>query len=240
MEKQVIAEKNKVHLRVWGDYACFSRPEMKVERVSYDVMTPSAARGILEAIYWKPQIRWVIDKIRVLRPIKFVNIRRNEVADRVVKPQKSYLSGEENLPIGFYIEDSRQLRAATLLQNVEYVIEAHFIILSGVDSPKKHFEMFKRRAKKGQYFQQPYFGCREFIAHFEWCETTPELEYKELMGTRDLGYMLHDLLFIQDTNGKIVESNKGKKVRAEPRFFRAEMIDGVINIPPLDSPETTA
>ena len=198
-----------IKLRVWGDYALFTRPEMKVERVSYDVMTPSAARGILEAIYWKPAIRWVIDSIHVLKPIRFQNIRRNELANRVSVNKKDM---EGNKPICRYIEDDRQQRASMLLRDVEYVIEAHFEFTSNEDGKEgKHLDMFKRRAEKGQCFHRPYFGCREFPVSFEWCAEVPESSMK---GERDLGYMLHDIDF--DNN-------------MTPRFFRAVMQSGKID-----------
>ncbi len=198
-----------IKIRVWGDYALFTRPEMKVERVSYDVMTPSAARGILEAIYWKPAIRWVIDRIHVLRPVRFDNIRRNELASRV-SVNKSDMQGDR--PVCRYIEDDRQQRASMVLRDVEYVIEAHFE-LTGFDAsdPGKHLAIFERRVKKGQCFHRPYFGCREFPVNFEWCDEAPE---PVLIGERDLGYMLHDIDFENDMT---------------PHFFRAVMRDGVID-----------
>lgn len=216
--------KNCVALRVWGDFACFTRPEMKVERVSYDVITPSAARGVLEAIYWKPEIVWVVDRLHVLKPIRFTNIRRNELGS--VGPSertlKAYLSGTKTEPLMQVIEDDRQQRAATLLQDVDYVIEAHYEVRSGKEPPQKHFEMFKRRASKGQCFQQPYLGCREFIAGFAWHEGNGPSVDESLNGTRDLGFMLHDIDFENDVT---------------PRFFRATMIDGVIEVPRIQSNE---
>ncbi|QEG25235.1 type I-C CRISPR-associated protein Cas5c [Mariniblastus fucicola] len=220
-------EKNRVSLRIWGEFACFTRPEMKVERVSYDVMTPSAARGVLEAIYWKPEIRWVVRKIHVLQPIRFTNIRRNELggvgpSDRTLK---SYLGGEKTNVLAQVIEDDRQQRAATILQNVEYIIEAHYEVIKGNDPPQKHYEMFKRRASKGQCFQRPYLGCREFVADFEWYEGDPPAADISLAGERDLGFMLHDIDF---QNGMT------------PRFFRATMKGGVIEVPQLYSSEVKA
>jgi CRISPR-associated protein Cas5d len=199
-----------VTLKVWGDYALFTRPEMKVERVSYDVMTPSAARGILEAIYWKPAIRWIIDRIHVLKPIRFENIRRNELSNKISAPAKTIKEGDQ--PIGQSIEKDRQQRASLVLKNVEYVIEAHFE-LSGSDytDPGKHLAIFERRVKKGQCFHRPYFGCREFPVNFEWCDVIPESMLTE---QQDLGYMLHDLDF---------------KDGISPRFFRAVMHNGVID-----------
>ncbi|MFO7754136.1 MAG: type I-C CRISPR-associated protein Cas5c [Desulfobacteraceae bacterium] len=198
-----------IKLRVWGDYALFSRPEMKVERVSYDVMTPSAARGILEAIYWKPEIRWTVDRIHVLKDIRFENIRRNELSNKAWVSGKAMKEG--NSPVCQYIENDRQQRASMVLKDVDYVIEAHFEQTeSDGAEPGKHLAVFERRAKKGQCFHHPYFGCREFPVKFEWCETIPE---SILTGERDLGFMLHDIDF---------------ENRMTPQFFRAIMKDGVI------------
>lgn len=198
-----------IKLRIWGDYALFTRLEMKVERVSYDVMTPSAARGILEAIYWKPAIRWVVDRIHVIRPIRFENIRRNELANRVSVNQRDM---EEEKLVCRYIEDDRQQRASMVLRNVEYVVEAHFEITGSDDSdPGKHLAIFERRVKKGQCFHRPYFGCREFPVHFEWCDELPASAH---MGKQDLGFMLHDIDFANDMT---------------PHFFRAVMENGVID-----------
>jgi CRISPR-associated protein Cas5d len=230
-------EKNRVRLKVWGDYACFTRPEMKVERVSYDVMTPSAARGVLEAVYWKPQIRWVVDRIHVLRPIRFTNIRRNEVASKAPKPPRDLLTGGTGKPLALVIEDDRQQRATTLLEDVAYLIEAHFEVLDPSEQAPKHYEIFKRRAEKGQCFHHPYLGCREFVADFAWFEGEPSTADSALRGERDLGWMLHDIEFIPDKSGPIIESNRGRKVRAEPRFFRAIMRNGVIEVPSLSAEE---
>ena len=199
-----------VKLRVWGDYALFTRPEMKVERVSYDVMTPSAARGILEAIYWKPAIRWVIDRIHVLKSIQFENIRRNELSNKVSISAKTIREG--NQPVCQYIEDDRRQRASLVLKDVGYIIEAHFE-LTGVDDsdPGKHLAIFERRARKGQCFHRPYFGCREFPVDFEWCDVIPD---SELTGEQSLGFMLHDIDF----------ANK-----MTPQFFRAVMHSGIID-----------
>jgi len=200
-----------IKLRVWGDYALFTRPEMKVERVSYDVMTPSAARGIMEAIYWKPAIRWIIDRIHILKPVRFENIRRNEVASRVSVNKKDM---EGDKPVCIFADDSkiRQQRASMVLRDVEYVIEAHFEFTSKDDNNDgKHMDIFKRRAKNGQCFHRPYFGCREFPVSFEWCDDIPESPFS---GERDLGFMLHDIDFANDMT---------------PCFFRAVMHNGVIN-----------
>lgn len=217
-----------IKLRVWGDYACFTRPEMKVERVSYDVMTPSAARGILEAIHWKPAIRWVIDRIHVLRQIKFDNVRRNEVSSKIPKPNP-VTAMRDKKPLYFLVDDgnNRQQRAATLLRDVEYVIEAHFELTDKAgseDSKIKHYEMFQRRARKGQFFHQPSLGCREFPASFELVEEeVPPSCYAGQ--SRDLGYMLLDIDFANNMT---------------PLFFRAQMEDGVISPPSPLSAEVRA
>jgi len=202
-----------IKLKIWGDYACFTRPEMKAERVSYDVITPSAARGILEAIYWKPSIRWVIDIIHVLKPIKFTNVRRNELGNKI--PMRSITNAIKGTSYPeIFIEEDRQQRASMILKNVCYIINAHFEIISNEDSsPQKHKETFERRVEKGQCFHRPYFGCREFSAHFE--PIKDRIPESEIKGDIDLGWMLYDIDFGNDM---------------EPRFFRAQMIDGVIDV----------
>lgn len=207
-----------VKLKAWGEYACFTRPEMKVERVSYDVMTPSAARGILEAIYWKPAISWVIDRIHVLNPIRFDNIRRNEVSGKLALGTVKKAMNDGVSPVETFIEDERQQRASLVLRDVAYIIEAHFTFTGNKDNNQaKHKEMFDRRAAKGQCFHQPYLGCREFPAHFEL--VTGELPSSILTGEKDLGWMLHDIDFEKEMDAK---------------FFRAVMQNGVIEVPPID------
>jgi CRISPR-associated protein Cas5d len=207
-----------VKLKVWGEYACFTRPEMKVERVSYDVMTPSAARGILEAIYWKPAIAWVVDRIHVLNPIRFDNIRRNELSGKLALGTVKRAMNDGCSPVEVFIEEDRQQRAALILRDVAYVIEAHFSFTGSEDNnPAKHKEMFDRRAAKGQCFHHPYLGCREFPAHFE--PVTGELSSSILAGENDLGWMLHDLDF-------------EKEMKA--RFFRAIMRNGIIEVPQMN------
>lgn len=219
-----------VKLLVHGDYACWTRPEMKAERVSYDVMTPSGARGILEAIYWKPQIRWVIDRIRVFRPIRFTNIRRNEVAvegksgHKISTQKVTALMKGGSGALCIYADDpkNRAQRASLLLKDVCYGIEAHFEILDsretdGSTNPEpagKHLDIFNRRVKKGQCFHRPYLGTREFAAHFEPVDEWPDCP-DELKGERDLGFMLYDIDFADGMT---------------PRFFRARMVDGVIDV----------
>ncbi|MBU1320032.1 MAG: type I-C CRISPR-associated protein Cas5c [candidate division Zixibacteria bacterium] len=203
-----------VKLKVWGDYACFTRPEMKVERVSYDVMTPSAARAVLEAVYWKPSIRWVVDRIHVLNPIRFMNIRRNEVASKIPLKNVTAAMKDPHASLALFIEDDRQQRVAMVLRDVCYGIEAHFDYTGDEDkSDGKHLDMFNRRAREGQCFTQPYLGCREFSANFEPVDEFPP---SPLTGKQDLGWMLHEIDFANDM---------------EARFFRAEMVDGIIDVP---------
>jgi CRISPR-associated protein Cas5d len=207
-----------VKLLVWGDYACFTRPEMKVERVSYDVMTPSAARAALEAIYWKPAIRWVVDRIHVLKPIRFMNIRRNEVAGKIPLGNITKAMNGGSSKLSLFIEDDRQQRAGLILRDVLYGIEAHFEYVGEEDkSDGKHLDMFNRRAKAGQCFTQPYLGCREFSANFKLADDFPPSPFR---GETDLGWMLHDIDFANDM---------------EARFFKAKMVDGVIDVPPFES-----
>lgn len=215
-----------VKLEVWGDYALFSRPEMKVERVSYDVMTPSAARGILEAIYWHPGLVYRIDRIRVCAPIRFMNLRRNEVKStisaRTVQTVMNRGEGELYLATS---EDIQQ-RASMLLRDVRYVIEAHFDMTdkaSPGDNPGKFQDILTRRIHKGQFYHAPYFGCREFPVNFAMCESVPECP-EELRGRRDLGFMLYDMDYSDREN-------------IRPMFFRAVINDGVLEVPPLGSGE---
>jgi CRISPR-associated protein Cas5d len=210
-----------VKLRVWGGYACFTRPEMKVERVSYDVITPSAARGILEAIHWKPAIRWVVDRIRVLKPIRFESIRRNEVGHKI--PARNVAEAMragtvKDLRVFVEDEDNRLQRAAMVLRDVDYVIEAHFELTGRAepdDNEGKHLKMFNRRARDGQCFHQPCLGTREFPAAFALQDDDAPAPHPTLKGERELGWMLHDIDF---ANGMT------------PRFFKAVMRDGVIEV----------
>lgn len=219
-----------IRVEVWGDYALFSRPEMKVERVSYDVITPSAARGLLESIYWHPGLSWKIDRIYVCNPIRFTNIRRNEVADvlkcRKVRNIMETGKGEIYLAASSNSNDERQQRAAMVLKDVRYVIEAHFDMTDNAaasDNPGKFQDIMKRRLERGQFYSMPYMGTREFPAHFKPCGAIPECP-DELKGTRDLGWMLLDMDYTDRSD-------------IQPRFFRATMIDGVIGVPEFDSAE---
>lgn len=209
-------------LEVWGDWACFTRPEMKVERVSYDVITPSSARAIYEAILWKPSIRWHIQKIEVLKPIKKITIRRNEVGRIATLPTAKLLQGGLADSLGFDIETSRQQRASLLLQNVAYRLHAWFDFLPENnqedctdESPAKYAAMFARRATNGQYFHQPYLGCREFACYFRLVKPQDDLA-QPIPLTKDLGWMLYDMDYSDPHN-------------ITPEFFDAKMIDGVIN-----------
>lgn len=215
-----------VKIEVWGDYACFSRPEMKVERVSYDVMTPSAARGILEAIYWHPGLVWRIDRIRVLAPIRFTNIRRNEVKDKISASNVRTVMNRGKGELYLATPQSIQQRAAMILRDVHYVIEAHFDMTdraAPTDNAGKFKDIVKRRAQKGQFYHQPYFGTREFPANFKLCESIPECP-AELLGERDLGWMLLDLDYSDLSDIK-------------PMFFRGVLKDGVLEVPPMGSEE---
>jgi CRISPR-associated protein Cas5d len=211
-----------IKLHCWGDFACFTRPEMKVERVSYDVMTPSAARGVVEAIYWKPEIRWVVDRLHVLNPIRFTSMRRNEVGAKISVNTAASAMRAGRGKLGLYVDEERQQRAGLMLRDVAYVIEAHFEIISGEPNTAKHFDQFNRRAGSGQCFTRPCLGCREMAADFALVENGAAIPaaHSSLSGTRDLGWMLHDLDF---QNGR------------QPRFFHAIMVDGVINVPAFDA-----
>jgi len=204
-------------LKVWGDYACFTRPEMKVERVSYDVMTPSAARGIIEAIHWKPAIAWKIDRIHVLNEIKFENLRRNEVGNKISEAVVKRAM-RSNAALYQSSNNDRQQRATLLLKDVCYVIEAHFELTEKAgleDTAEKHYAIVQERARKGKCYHRPYFGCREFPVSFELVEgEIPKGFYNGKV--QDLGWMLWDIDF---TDGMT------------PIFFRAEMKNGVINVP---------
>ena len=217
-----------IQVEVWGDYACFTRPEMKTERVSYDVMTPSAARGLLESIYWHPGLRWVIECIHVCSPIRFTNIRRNEVKDvisaRAVKSVMEKGKGIDELYLA--TTESIQQRAAMVLKDVHYVIDAHFDMTDKAtpgDNPGKFQDIIKRRLERGQCYSMPYFGTREFAAHFARCTELPPCP-EELLGERDLGWMLWDMDYTDPQDIK-------------PKFFRAKLMDGAMDVPPPESGE---
>lgn len=209
-------------LEVTGPFACFTRPEMKVERVSYDVITPSAARAVFESILWKPQIRWRVTQIEVLAPIRWINLRRNEVGAVIStrNVQQAMNAGQGDL--GLLIEDERQQRAGLFLRDVRYRLHAELSLRPQATDPLvKYAEMFARRAAKGQCVNQPYLGCREFAADFRLITDLASAPYP-LTESRELGWMLHDLDFTNPAD-------------PQPRFFLASMKSGVIEVPPFES-----
>lgn len=215
-----------IRVEVWGDYALFTRPEMKTERVSYDVMTPSAARGLLESIYWHPGMKWCIDRIHVCSPIRFTNIRRNEVKDTISARKVKTVMEKGQGELYLATPESIQQRAAMVLRDVHYVIDAHFDLTENVapgDNAGKFQDIIKRRLERGQCYSMPYFGTREFPAHFRRCTELPPCP-DELKGVRDLGWMLLDMDYTDPQN-------------ITPRFFRASLTDGVMVVPPLGSEE---
>ncbi|MER0215929.1 MAG: type I-C CRISPR-associated protein Cas5 [Nitrosomonas sp.] len=213
-------------LEVSGDFACFTRPEMKVERVSYDVMTPSSARAVFESILWKPAIRWHIDKIEVLKPIRWVSVRRNEVGVVISVRNAQEAMNKGTGSLGLNIEDERQQRAGLFLRDVAYRIHAHFELQPDAgenNMPAKFLDMFERRAEKGQCVNQPYLGCREFACDFRLIDLVQE-QLNPVKETRDLGWMLYDMDY----------SNAADP---QPRFFRATLENGILNIPAWNSEE---
>lgn len=205
-----------IKMEVWGEYACFTRPEMKVERVSYDVPTPSAARGMVESVYYHPGLKWHVDKIYVCKPIRFTNILRNEVASKI---SASNVLTEANSKKRSYIDRNAdiQQRATTMLRDVHYVIEAHFEMTEKAnpsDNPGKFQDIVKRRLRSGQAYMQPYLGCRECTAHFRLWEGG---DIPTIDETRDLGYMIFDMDYSDLEN-------------IQPMFFRAQMVHGVIDL----------
>lgn len=207
-------------LEVAGPFACFTRPEMKVERVSYDVMTPSAARAVFESILWKPAIRWRVQRIEVLKPIRFINLRRNEVKSKIQTPTVHQAMSVGSGVLGINVEDDRVQRAGYFLRDVAYRLHADLSLAPGCTEPlAKYTEMFTRRASKGQCVNQPYLGCREFSADFRLviADSAPATAIPD---TRELGWMLHDLDFSRPSD-------------PQPRFFNARMEQGVIVVPPF-------
>ena len=206
-----------VKMEVWGDYAMFSRPEMKVERVSYDVPTPSAARGMLEAVYFHPGLKWRIDRIYVMNPIRFTNLRRNEVKSKMLASTARAAMQGGTKPLYIATSQDIQQRASMMLRDVHYVIEAHFDMTdkaNPTDNPGKFQDIIKRRLRRGQAYAQPYLGCRECTAHFGLWEGG---EIKSIPDTRDLGWMLFDMDYTDPEN-------------ITPMFFQARMVNGVIDV----------
>jgi CRISPR-associated protein Cas5d len=204
-------------LDVRGDLACFTRPEMKVERVSYDVITPSAARAIFEAIFFKPAVSWQVRRIEVLAPVRWTNLRRNEVASVVSTRNVQQAMRQGAGQLALYADDDRQQRAALLLREVAYRLHADLTVRSDRQDPEppgKFFAMFERRARKGQCVNQPYLGCREFAARWRLVDNLRS-EPTPIDETRELGWMLHDMDFANPAD-------------PQPRFFKAQMVGGVI------------
>jgi CRISPR-associated protein Cas5d len=225
MVQGIAAKSRTIRLKVWGNNACFTRPEMKVERVSYDVMTPSAARGILEAILWKPAIRWRVIQIDVLNPIKWESVRRNEVGTVISTDNAITAMSRGKGLLGIYIEDARQQRAGLLLRDVAYTIHAYFEMTERAgpeDTLIKFEEMFLRRAEKGQCFHRPYFGCREFAACFEPVKDD-QVPPEPLNLSSELGWMLNDMDYKQQT--------------PEALFFKATLKEGKMIVPLPESTE---
>ncbi len=212
-----------ITIRVRGEYALFTRPEMKVERVSYDIITPSAARGILEAIYWKPAIRWVIDRIHVVNEIAFTNIRRNEVSEKISEREARRRMNGASDPFYLVTTEARQQRAAMVLKDVDYVIDAHFEMVpeqaGPEDTPEKHYSIALRRLRKGQHYHAPCLGTREFGAEVTLFEEE-FLPASQLVGERDLGWMLYDMDFSNPDD-------------IRPLFFKAVLADGTLELADL-------
>ena len=209
-----------VKVKVWGDYALFSRPELKVERCSYDVITPSAARGILESIYWHPGLKWVINRIYVNKPIRFTSVRRNEVKSKILAGNilQAYNGGDKPL----YISTKADIvqRASLLLCDVEYVIDAHFEMTSAAnasDNSGKFKDIIMRRLRRGECWHMPYFGCREFPAHFCLCEEERIKTAYDDVEEKDLGYLLFDMDYSDLEN-------------IQPMFFRAVLRHGIMDL----------
>jgi CRISPR-associated protein Cas5d len=204
-----------LRIRARGQLACFTRPELKVERVSYPVITPSAARGLLEAVLWKPAISWRIERIHVLNEIRFTSFRRNEVNTRAASPAMATISGEGPAPTYFADEDRAQ-RNTVALRDVDYVVQARFRLTeraSPDETVAKFVEMFERRLRKGQHFHQPYFGCREFPANVMPADGAPP----PVADNREIGLMLWDIAFQPGKN--------------RPLFFSARLVNGVLDVP---------
>ena len=209
-----------VKVKVWGEYALFSRPEMKVERCSYDVITPSAARGILEAIYWHPGMKWVIDKIYVQKPVRFTSIRRNEVKSKISSNNVLSVYTGADKPLYISTKSDIVQRASLLLRDVSYVIEAHFEMTEKAvesDNPGKFKDIIMRRLKRGECYHTPYFGCREFPANFALCEEEEIKTAFDDVPEKDFGLMLFDMDYSDKEN-------------ISPMFFRAVMKRGVIDL----------
>ena len=215
-----VQPKKPIRIRFWGDYAAFNRPELSVERYSYDVMTPSAARGMLEAVYWHEGLKWHIRRIYVERPIRFANVRRNEVSKKILASDVYAAARGADKPIYIDRREAIQQRAATVLRDVSYVVEANFTLvpekMHATDSEEKFYAIFCNRARRGRCFTQPYFGCREFPASFA-LVTEDSPPPRPIPESRDLGVMLYDM-----------DYSDPRDIR--PTFFHAEMVNGVVEV----------
>ena len=208
-----------VKVRVWGDLALFSRPEMKVERCSYDMMTPSAARGILEAIYWHPGMRWIVDWIYLRKPVRFTSIRRNEVKSKISANNVLSVMNGGDKPLFISSKEDIVQRAAVLLRDVDYVIEAHFEMTDNAgpcENPGKYKDIVMRRLRRGECYHMPYFGCREFPANFELFEQE-NVDTAYVGEEKDLGYMLYDFDYSNPED-------------IQPMFFRAVLTNGILDV----------
>ncbi len=201
-----------IEVKVWGDFACFTRPEMKVERVSYDVMTPSAARGILEAIFWKPEFEWRVKEIAVLRPVRRISMVRNEV-NRKLSPRTAGQAGS-----AYFADDDRTQRHTLALRDVAYIIRACVALREHAadEHSAKYRDQFRRRVSRGQCYHHPYLGCREFAASFG----EPSGDEQPIGVSEDLGHMLFDMRYREEGE------------RIEPVFFSARLQEGILHVPP--------
>ena len=214
MAQQPTTHSPPLEVKVWGDFACFTRPEMKVERVTYPVMTPSAARGVLEAIFWKPQFTWRVEEIRVLEPIRYFSILRNEVNSRASHRAATTWKKSGG---GYYATEDRAQRHTLALRDVAYLLRAQVLVKPAVDDdPAKYRDQFRRRVRDGRCFATPYLGCREFSAAF----AEPGGTEQPIPVTDNLGTMLLHIDYVDDGSG-----------HGTPRFFEAMLENGVLHVP---------
>ncbi len=205
-----------LEVRVSADFASFNRPEMKVERVSYPLITPSAARGVLEAIFWKPEISWQVQEIWILKPIRYFSILRNEIRTRA---SERVATGWQESKGGFNAANDREQRHTLALRDVDYLIRGELLLKPhATDDIAKYRDQFRRRVAGGRCYHTPYLGCREFSAHFE----KPHGDEKPIDLTDNLGLMLHDLAYLPDGSG-----------RGIPKFFEAKLVKGILKVPPF-------
>lgn len=216
-------------VKFWGEYGCFTRPEHKSDRVSYDFMTPSAARGCLEAIFWKPEMRWIVQSIKVLNPIRRMSVVTNEV-----KSRQSYQTAINGDRTGhFYtVDNDHTPRHSLILKNPAYIVQAVIQLEEHCDKPILAYqEQFLKRLRRGQCFSQPFMGCRDFIAYFE----KPSGREIPIGLTDDFGFMLYDIEFEENEDGPISYNKQTDRTgpqlvkgTAKPKFFNAQMVRGVV------------